>query len=225
MPRPSAGGVSVPIRSPTCAALNLRQTGLIVRPGKAFYTGTVERRVRAAAFREAVMRNDPLAFSVGSLLQKFKSFELWLVKAGLPGMLARLPVWLLSLHFCILISRKTMRIARLRRRIEHWLTTVQQFSGLESSQTEMLDLDHGMRDDIEVTKRGIATLGELCEEVGRLFVVIEFRSWLLECAQRRFHRVVEQTCIAATVLQQTLELHDSRALDLLRRQQSSQQAP
>jgi hypothetical protein len=52
----------------------------------------------------------------------------------------------------------------------------------------MIDLDCGMRDDIEATKRTIESLRDLCLGVAQLFASVGHRSRLLDKVQTHVHR-------------------------------------
>ncbi|GGY86172.1 hypothetical protein ACFFTM_16685 [Pseudoduganella plicata] len=138
-------------------------------------------------------------------------------KAGLPGILARLPVWVLCLYYCFMMHGKTIRIDRVAERIEHWLETVTALSHNATGRTELIDTDRSMRNDIESTKRTLLTLRELCVDVASMFHSIGFTSRMLEQTQRAFLDAVDDACITASTLQRALEGHDNRAIELLRR--------
>jgi len=168
------------------------------------------------------MRNDPLVASIGELLKKFKRFETQMRKFGMPLFLAQLPTWFLCLNYCIMMEGKTARITRISRRIQRWLGSVRELSSHEKARTELIDIDRGMRDDIEATKRTLLQLRELCVSIGSLFGSIGFRSRILDRTQRGFLKVIDPSCETATTLQGALEAHDNRALSILRQQQAVQ---
>jgi hypothetical protein len=170
------------------------------------------------------MRTDPLIASIGGLLRKFKRFETQAQRFGLPLFLAQLPTWFLCLNYCIMMEGKTARIARISRRIQRWLGTVRELSAHEKARTELIDVDRGMRDDIEATKRSLLQLRELCVNIGTLFSSIGFRSWMLDRTQRAFLKVVDVSCELSTNLQGALEAHDNRALSILRQEQAQKLA-
>lgn len=170
------------------------------------------------------MRQDPVIAGLSSLLQKYRQAEEWLRRAGLPAVLARLPLSLICLNYCGMLFGKTLRLARIAARIHRWLQTVEQLQQSEKARTEMIDLDGGMRDDIEATKRTIESLRDLCLGVARLFASVGHRSRLLDKVQEMFTRVVDDCCDTATRLQGALADHDQRALSLLRQMQAEQQA-
>lgn len=162
------------------------------------------------------MNQDSLLASIGGMLRRFKRAEAWLRKAGLPTSLARVPVWILCLQYCLMMRGKTARIARIGERIGHWLETITGLSHNEKARLELLDMDRGMRNDIESTKRTLLLLRELCVDVGGLFDSIGFKSRILAGTQQSFLAVVEESCATATTLQRVLDTHDARALALLR---------
>lgn len=170
------------------------------------------------------MRQDPLLSNIGGLLQKFRKMETRMRNAGLPGFLARLPVWVLCLHYCFMMHGKTMRIDRIAERIEHWLETITALSQNAHARTELIDMDRSMRNDIESTKRTLLTLRELCVDVVSMFRAIGFTSRLLERTQCAFLDAVDDACITASTLQRALEGHDNRAIELLRQIDAREQA-
>lgn len=170
------------------------------------------------------MRQDPLLSNIGEILQKFRRMETRMRKAGLPGFVARLPVWVLCLHYCFMMHGKTMRIDRIGERIEHWLETITALSHNAHARTELIDMDRSMRNDIESTKRTLLTLRELCVDVATMFGSIGFASRMLERTQSAFLDAVDDACITATTLQRALEGHDNRAIELLRQLDAREQA-
>lgn len=169
------------------------------------------------------MRQDPMLASIGGMLSKFKRAEDWLRKAGLPTFFARVPVWLLCVHYCLMMEGKTRRIARIGERISRWLETITELSHSDKARLELIDMDCSMRNDIESTKRTLLVLRELCVDVGCLFDGIGLRSRILGRTQKAFMEVVDTACMTATTLQQSLEMHDQRALRLLRELQEQEQ--
>jgi hypothetical protein len=168
------------------------------------------------------MRNDPLVASISALLNKFKRYETQMRKFGMPLFLAQLPTWFLCLNYCLMMEGKTARIARIARRIQRWLATIRELSAHEKARTELIDIDRGMRDDIEATKRTLLQMRALCVEIGVQFLGIGFRSWILERSQKAFLAAVDLSCDLATTLQGALEAHDNRALFILRQEQAQQ---
>ena len=171
------------------------------------------------------MRQDPLLSNIGGILQKFRKMETRMRKAGLPHFLARLPVWALCLHYCLMMHGKTMRIDRIAERIEHWLETVTALSHNANARTELIDMDRSMRNDIESTRRTLLALRELCVDVASMFGAIGFTSRMLERTQCAFLDAVDDACITASTLQRALEGHDNRALELLRQLDAREQNP
>jgi hypothetical protein len=162
------------------------------------------------------MRQDPLLAGIGGMLRRFKRAEAWLRKAGLPTSLAHIPVWVLCVQYCIMMRRKTARITRIAERIARWLETITEVSQHDKARLELLDMDGGMRNDIESTKRTLLLLREVCVDVGGMFHSIGFKARILESTQEKFLAVVEESCFTATTLQRAFEMHDARALALLR---------
>lgn len=162
------------------------------------------------------MSQDSLLASIGGMLRQFKRAEAWLRKVGLPTSLARVPVWVLCLQYCIMMRKKTARITRIAERIAHWLETITALSRSDKARLELLDMDGGMRNDIESTKRTLLLLRELCVDVGSMFHSIGFKARILANTQQTFLALVDESCGTATTLQRALEMHDARALALLR---------
>jgi hypothetical protein len=134
------------------------------------------------------------------------------------------PVWLLCLQYCIMMRGKTARITRIGERIGRWLETITELSQHGKARLELIDMDSGMRNDIESTKRTLLQLRELCVDVGGMFDSIGYRSRMLDSTQEAFLVVVDESCAIATTLQRALELHDTRALALLRDMQDAERA-
>ncbi|GGY56700.1 hypothetical protein [Pseudoduganella albidiflava] len=171
------------------------------------------------------MHQDPLLASIGGMLRRFRRAEAWLRKAGLPVLLARLPVWLLCLQYCIMMRGKTVRITRVSQRIGRWLETITDLSRHETARTELLDMDGGMRNDIESTKRTLLLLRDLCVDMGGMFDSIGFHSRVLDRTQETFLAIVDESCLTATTLQRALVMHDTRALALLREMHEAEHGP
>ena len=170
------------------------------------------------------MRQDPLLASIGGMLRRFKRAEAWLRSAGMPVFLARVPVWLLCLQYCIMMRGKTVRISRVAERIACWLETITELSQHDYARIELIDMDSGMRNDIESTKRTLLLLRELSVDVGGMFDSIGFQCRFLDSTQEKFLAVVEESCLTATTLQRAMEKHDVRALALLREMHEAEQA-
>ncbi|WP_175016849.1 hypothetical protein [Massilia sp. YMA4] len=162
------------------------------------------------------MRQDRLSAHIGITLQKLRRMETRLSRAGMPAVLARLPMWMLCLIYCTMMRGKTARIGRIEQRIHSWLDTIRELSRHEKGRTELVDLDSSMRNDIETTKRTLLALREVCLDIGTMFGSIGFRSRLLTCTQQAFVTVVDESCATATALQLALQSHDRHALALLR---------
>jgi hypothetical protein len=169
--------------------------------------------------------HDPLLANIGGLLRRFQRAEAWLRHAGLPSRLARAPMWVLCLQYCMMMRGKTTRIAKVGERIGRWLETITALSTNEKARLELLDMDCGMRNDIESTKRTLLQLRELCVDVGSLFGSIGFTAAILDRTQGTFLQVVDESCSTATTLQRALQLHDERALLLLRQMQDAEREP
>lgn len=162
------------------------------------------------------MRQDRLSAHIGITLQKLRKMETRLSRAGLPPCLARLPVWALCLIYCVTMRNKAVRIGRIEQRIRGWLGSIRELSRHEKGRTELIDLDSGMRNDIETTKRSLLALRDVCLDVGTMFGSIGFRSRLLARTQHTFVAAIDASCTTATALQLALQSHDRCALALLR---------
>jgi hypothetical protein len=158
----------------------------------------------------------PTVVWIGAALRKCQRTEARLRKAGLPAWLSRAPAWLLCLYYCNMMRGKTARIAAVSQRICRWLETIAALSQHDRARTELIDIDSGMRNDIEATKRTLLQLRALCAEVGTLFGSLGFDAAVLDRTQQAFLFVVDDACVTATTLQRALEVHDLRALMLLR---------
>ncbi|WEF35444.1 hypothetical protein [Pseudoduganella chitinolytica] len=162
------------------------------------------------------MRQDRLSAHIGITLQKLRKMETRLSRAGLPPCLASLPVWALCLIYCVTMRNKAVRIVRIEQRIRGWLGSIRELSRHEKGRTELIDMDSGMRNDIETTKRSLLALRDACLDVGTMFGSIGFRSRLLAHTQHRFMAAIDASCTTATALQLALQSHDRCALALLR---------
>jgi hypothetical protein len=165
------------------------------------------------------MRPHPVNRGIWLMLLKFKKFEQRLCAAGLPDFLARLPYWVLALQYCYTMQAKMARIERIAGRIRAWLASVQELCAKEGAATELIDIGQDMRDDIEVTKRTLWDLREICLDVTRLFGNVGYSSRRLARLQAGLVRLLSESYDAASQLQEVLAEHDRIALALLRHMQ------
>nr|WP_315398010.1 hypothetical protein [uncultured Duganella sp.] len=161
----------------------------------------------------------PIGDSTRRLITAVKKLETTLHTAGLPRFVARLPVCWLSWHYCRTLDQKIVRIRRIAGKFEQWVPTIRDFGRGDTARMELIDIDHSMRDDIEVTKRTMWELRGYCIDVGRMFEQLGYQSAGLKRRQAAFLQVLETSCISASTMQEALVAHDSAVLALLRAQQ------
>jgi len=164
------------------------------------------------------MPRPSLSISLERLLVSVKRIEGGLRSAGLPPVLARLPVCWLCWHYCAMIDGKTARIDRIGGRLGHWLSALRRIDGNSAARTELIDLDQAMRRDLESTKHTLWELRGICLDVRGLFSGIGYASARLQRKQDAFLRAVDTALERVHALQQALVEHDSAALVLLREQ-------
>ncbi|WP_332856307.1 hypothetical protein [Duganella sp. S19_KUP01_CR8] len=157
--------------------------------------------------------------STRRLLDAVRKLELTLQSAGLPRILARLPVCWLCWHYCRMLDQKIVRIKRIAGKFEQWLPTIRAYSVDGTAKMELIDVDLSMRNDIEVTKNTMWELRSYCIDVGRMFEQLGYHSPGLRRRQALFLQVLENSCVAACTMQAALAEHDSTALALLRARQ------
>src|SRR5471032_736057 len=160
--------------------------------------------------------------STRRLLDAVRKLELTLQSAGLPRILARLPVCWLCWHYCRTLDQKIVRIKRIAGKFEQWLPTIRAYSGDGTAQMELIDVDLSMRNDIEITKNTMWELRSYCIDVGRMFEQLGYQSQGLRRRQALFLQVLENSCVAAGTMQAALAEHDNTALALLRARQVQQ---
>ena len=162
--------------------------------------------------------------STRRLIAAVKKLEYNLSTVGLPRFVARMPVWWLSWYYCRMLDQKIVRIRRIARKFEQWLQAVREFGKDGTTQLELIDLDHSMRDDIEVTKSTMWELRGHCLDVGRIFDQLGYQSARLKQRQEVFLQVLESSCVSASTMQEALTAHDSSVLSQLRGQQLLERA-
>ncbi|SEN98756.1 hypothetical protein SAMN05428959_10434 [Duganella sp. CF517] len=166
------------------------------------------------------MRPLPIGDSTRRLIAAVKKLENTLNTVGLPRFVARLPVCWLCWHYCRTLDQKIVRIRRIAGKFEQWLPTIRDFGKEGPAQLELIDVDHSMRDDIEVTKKTMWELRGYCIDVGRMFEQLGYQSLRLKRRQATFLQVLETSCVSASTMQEALVAHDSAVLALLRAQQT-----
>ena len=170
------------------------------------------------------MSSSPVSDSTRRLLDAVRKLELTLQTAGLPRMLARLPVCWLSWHYCRMLDKKIVRIRRIAGKFDQWLPAIRACSAEGPAQMELIDVDLSMRDDIEVTKNTMWELRSYCIDVGRMFEQLGYQSPALRRRQALFLQFLENSCVSASTMQAALAEHDNAALALLRARQLRQRA-
>ncbi|MEV4782543.1 hypothetical protein [Burkholderia sp. LMU1-1-1.1] len=161
----------------------------------------------------------PIGDSTRRLIAAVKKLETTLNTVGLPRFVARLPVCWLCWHYCRTLDQKIVRIRRIAGKFEQWLPTIRDFGKEGPARLELIDVDHSMRDDIEVTKKTMWELRGYCIDVGRMFEQLGYQSQGLRRRQAIFLQVLETSCVSASTMQEALVAHDSAVLAVLRAQQ------
>jgi hypothetical protein len=162
----------------------------------------------------------PIGDSTRRLIAAVKKLENTLNTVGLPRFVARLPVGWLCWHYCRTLDQKIVRMRRIAGKFEQWLPTIRNFGKEGPAQLELIDVDHSMRDDIEVTKKTMWELRGYCIDVGRMFEQLGYQSQGLKRRQATFLQVLETSCVSASTMQEALVAHDSAVLAVLRAQQT-----
>jgi hypothetical protein len=161
----------------------------------------------------------PIGDSTRRLIAAVKKLETTLNTVGLPRFVARLPVCWLCWHYCRTLDQKIVRIRRIAGKFEQWLPAIRDFGREGPAQLELIDVDHSMRDDIEVTKSTMWELRSYCIDVGRMFDQLGYQSPGLKRRQATFLQVLELSCVSASTMQEALIAHDTAVLAVLRAQQ------
>ncbi|CAN7463209.1 hypothetical protein LJR289_003058 [Pseudoduganella sp. LjRoot289] len=168
------------------------------------------------------MRPHPVNRGICTMLSRLKKLEQRLRAAGMPHFLLRLPYWMLALQYCYTMHGKMARIERIALRIRAWLASVQELCARQEAATELIDINQSLRDDIEVTKRTLADLRDICLDVSRLFGSVGYSSRRLARLQESLVRLLTDSYDSATLLQDVLAEHDRLALQLLRHMQEQE---
>ncbi|MDR7050840.1 hypothetical protein J2X54_003327 [Duganella sp. 3397] len=169
------------------------------------------------------MTTVPVGDSTRHLIAAVKKLEHSLHTSGLPRWMSRLPVWWLSWHYCRMLDHKIARMRRIARKFESWLPAIRAADQDSRTRLEFIDLDHAMHDDIDATRQTMWELRAYCIDIATMFGQLGYQSAQLNRRQRLFLSVIEQTCVQAATMQETLVAHDTRVLALL--QQSQQSRP
>lgn len=170
------------------------------------------------------MRNHSLGGNIGSLLHRCKKLEATMRRAGIPAVLAALPIGLLALEYALILRKKNANISRITRRIGRWQVTVMELSGHERTRAEFIDLDRQMRGDIEGACDSMRTLRDLCVEICSMFSEVGHHSDMLRRGRDRFDATVNEACRLSQSLIDTVDAHDRRALAIRQQEQAIVQA-
>lgn len=154
----------------------------------------------------------PIVDSTRRLLAAVKKLERSLHTVGLPRFVARMPVWWLCWYYCRMLHRKTERMRCIARKFERWLPAIEAAGQDKLARLEFIDMDHGMRDDIEVSKRTMQDLRNYCIDIARIFGQLGYQSARLQQGQAVFVAVVESSCRAASAMQAAVSAHDAAVL-------------
>ena len=165
------------------------------------------------------MPSYPIGDSTRRLIAAVKKLETTLNTVGLPRFVARLPVCWLCWHYCRTLDQKIVRMRRIANKFEQWLPAIRDFGREGPAQLELIDVDHSMHTDIEITKSTMWELRGYCIDVGRMFDQLGYQSPRLKRRQAAFLQVLETSCISASTMQEALVAHDSAVLALLRARQ------
>jgi hypothetical protein len=166
----------------------------------------------------------PNGHSALRLIEAVRKLEKSLSSAGLPRFVARLPVCWLSWHYCRVLDQKIVRIRRIAGKFEQWRTSIRAICNDAAARMELMDVDRGMRDDIEFTKNTMWELRGYCIDVGRMFEQLGYQSAGLKRRQSAFLRILETSCASASGMQQALTAHDDAVLAFLRAEQLRERA-
>lgn len=154
----------------------------------------------------------PIVDSTRRLIAAVKKLEHSLHTAGLPRFVARLPVRWLCWYYCRMLGQKTVRMQRIAHKFERWLPAIEAAAHDKVARLEFIDMDHGMRDDIEVTKRTMRDLRHHCIDIARIFDQLGYQSLRLRQQQAMFVAVLESACTAASAMQAAVHAHDADVL-------------
>lgn len=166
----------------------------------------------------------PVSDNVERLLVAVRQLEARLHAAGLPRFLARLPVWWLCWHYCRMLDGKIVRMDRIRGKFKRWLPVIRSLATEEKSRTEMIDLDRGLRADINGTRNAMWELRDYCIDVGSRFEKLGYVSEALQRRQKIFLGMLEESCELAALLLEEVDAHDCQALALLQAEQLRERA-
>jgi len=162
--------------------------------------------------------------SMQRLLESIKKLENTLLAVGLPRFLARAPVWWLCWHYCGVLDEKIQRMVQVEGKFRKWLPVVRSMSDESITRMELIDVDHSMQDDIVITRNSLWELRSYCLEVSAMFERLGYVSSRLQQRQQRLLKLLEESCVSASILIDAVAEHDRRALALLQAQHLQERA-
>jgi hypothetical protein len=153
------------------------------------------------------------------LLDSIKKLESTLIKAGLPRFMARVPVWWLCWYYCRVLDDKIRYIGKVNLKFHKWVPLVRRMAEPGPNQMELIDVDLSMQGDMAATRSTLWELRGYCIDIGAMFDRLGFVSSALQRRQQTLLRLLEESCVSASLLIDTIAAHDRQALALLRAQQ------
>jgi hypothetical protein len=163
-----------------------------------------------------IMSNMPIRISLERLLASVRWLERRSRAFGLPPALARLPMRWLCWHYCRMLQRKIVRMRGICAKFGRWLVVVRQMASDGRTRLEMLDLDKGLTDAVESTRKSLLELRDCCLEIDTMFEQLGYVSDLLRRRQQELLQAIADANGLAGVLQAELSAHDDAVLARLR---------
>ena len=155
------------------------------------------------------------------LLESIKKLETTLLKAGLPRFMARLPVWWLCWYYCRVLDDKIRRMAQVNLKFHKWVPLVRRMAEPGPNQMELIDVDRSMQGDMDATRNTLWEMRSYCIDISAMFDRLGYVSTALQRRQQTLLRLLEDSCVSASLLIDTIAEHDRQALELLRAQQAA----
>lgn len=162
------------------------------------------------------MSNVPIRISLERLLASVRWLEQRARAIGLPPALACLPMRWLCWHYCRVLRRKIVRMHHISGKFRRWLAVVRKMASDARTRLEMLDLDKGMTDAVESTRKSLLELRDCCLEIDTMFAQLGYVSARLRRRQQELLQAIADACALAGVLQAELSAHDDAVLARLR---------
>ena len=162
------------------------------------------------------MSNVPIRISLERLLASVRWLERRSHAIGLPPVLARLPMRWLCWHYCRMLQRKIVRMRGISAKFRRWLAMVRKMASDGRASLELLDLDKGLTDAVESTRKSLWALRDCCLEIDTMFAQLGYASALLRRRQQELLQEIADSCALAGVLQTELSAHDDAVLARLR---------